>query len=188
MSCFLDICEHSSLKHQCNIQVVFVISFDLNTCSWHDFYLLHPQSICYTMSSQTCTDEYLIPNQKCIYLHARYHICKQGGCNDNAALFCYTSHSCEMKGICMWSALITGSQLTTLILQYNFPSILVITICFHILTSANQPSPGQLWPGLASSPIHPGTPSKVPNWAALYSIVPGQSTPIQTGTAVRIWS
>ena len=135
MSCFLDICEHSSLKHQCNIQVVFVISFDLNTCCWHDFYLLHPQSICYTMSSQTCTDEYLIPNQKCIYLHARYHICKQGGCNDNAALFCYTSQSsCEMKGICMWSALITGSQSTTLILQYNFPSILVITICFHILT------------------------------------------------------
>ena len=48
MSCFLDICEHSSLKHQYNIQVVFVISFDLNSMllAWFlpsppSIYMLH---------------------------------------------------------------------------------------------------------------------------------------------------
>ena len=34
-------------------------------------------------------------------------------------------------------------------------------------TSADQPSPGQLWPGLASNPIPPGTPNKVHSWLAL---------------------
>ena len=39
-------------------------------------------------------------------------------------------------------------------------------------SSANQPSPGQYWTVLASSPRAPATPSKVPNWLALSSTVP----------------
>ena len=48
---------------------------------------------------------------------------------------------------------------------------LCVLVAFrHVLIwipSADQPSPGQLWPGLASNPIPPGTPNKVPSWLAL---------------------
>ena len=56
-------------------------------------------------------------------------------------------------------------------------------------TSANQPSPGQLWPGLASSSIPPDTPNKVPNWLALSKLLQAGSswpTSAQSGKAV-IW-
>ena len=85
--------------------------------------------------------------------------------------FCVT-YRCSLHGRVRWTDSLTMSS-----------------VFCSMTTSANQPSPGQLWPGLASSSIPPGTPNKVPNWPALSMLLQagsGWPNSAQSGKAV-IW-